>query len=356
MIDPATFDEIVSGRRRGPAATALRAALRVAEVPYTMAMRLRNRRYDAGRAEMHQVSVPVVSIGNLTLGGTGKTPMVAWIARWLRNHDVRVTLVSRGYGAQEGSRNDEALELEQILPDVPHLQNRDRVAAARLAIEEFACQMILLDDGFQHRRLARDLDIVLLDATQPFGYGHVFPRGTLREPFDSLARAGVVALSRADMIDQAARQEIRRRVERYTPQAAWVEVRHRPRVLRSARGDEMAIESLGGKRVAAFCGIGNPRGFRHTLESCGYQIADFRSFADHHAYSRGDVEELAQWTNSLGVEAAVCTHKDLVKIGIETLGQTPLWALAVGLEFLSGQSELEARLRAVLPPPEAPDE
>src|SRR5206468_2100509 len=102
-------------------------------------------------------------VGNLTLGGTGKTPMVEWIGRWLLERGVRVTLISRGYGAADGSRNDEALELEQKLPGVPHLQNPDRVAAARVAVDEFDCQAILLDDGFQHRRLRRDLDIVLLD-------------------------------------------------------------------------------------------------------------------------------------------------------------------------------------------------
>lgn len=355
VIDPATFDEMVSGRRRGLAAAGLRAALRVAEVPYSLAMRVRNRRYDTGRAEIHHVGVPVVCVGNLSLGGTGKTPMVAWIARWLRDQGIRVTLVSRGYGAEAGSRNDEALELEQMLPDVPHLQNRDRVAAARLAIEEFECQLILLDDGFQHRRLARDLDIVLLDATEPFGYGHVFPRGMLREPLAALERAHVVALSRADMVDEARRQQIRRHVESYAPAADWMEVVHRPRALRSAGGEEVPLDMLRGQRVAAFCGIGNPRGFRHTLESSGCQIVDFRPFADHYAYARSDIDQLAGWADALRIDAVVCTHKDLVKIGIESLGRSPLWALAVGLEFLSGQSALEARLRAILPPPEPAD-
>jgi tetraacyldisaccharide 4'-kinase len=353
IMEPATFEEIVSGRRRGLSAGGLRGVLRAAEAAYSLAMRLRNWRYDLGRAAVHRVAVPVVCVGNLTLGGTGKTPMVAWLARFFRNEGVRVTLVSRGYGAEQGSRNDEALELEQMLPDVPHLQNRDRVAAARLAIEEFECQMILLDDGFQHRRLARDLDIVLLDATEPFGYGHAFPRGMLREPASALRRAGVVALSRADMVDLDRRRQIRQQVERYAPTATWIEVLHRPRALRSSSGAETAIDTLRGKRVAAFCGIGNPHGFRHTLESSGYQIAGFRSFADHYAYARGDVEALAHWAEELKVDAAVCTHKDLVKLGIESLGRTPLWALAVGLEFLSGRSELEARLRAVLPPPDA---
>ena len=117
--------------------------------------------------------------------------MVEWIARWFRRHNVRVSIVSRGYRAEEGGRNDEARELEQKLPDVPHVQNPDRVAAAQIAVEELETQLIVLDDGFQHRRLARDVDIVLLDALEPFGFEHVFPRGTLREPLAGLRRADV---------------------------------------------------------------------------------------------------------------------------------------------------------------------
>ena len=199
-ISPAEYRAIVSGQRSGLGGWLLRGGLRLAETPYALAMRLRNWQFDRGRKAIQSVPVPVISVGNLTMGGTGKTPLVAWVARWLRQHDVRVTLISRGYGASAGGRNDEALELEHQLPDVPHLQNPDRLAAARLALEEFECQAILLDDGFQHRRIARDLDIVLLDACEPFGYGHVFPRGMLREPLAGLNRADVLALSRADML------------------------------------------------------------------------------------------------------------------------------------------------------------
>jgi tetraacyldisaccharide 4'-kinase len=122
---------VVSGRRRGPGAAVLRCALRLAEAPYTWAVAWRNRRYDSGAAASHRVGVPVVSVGNLTLGGTGKTPMVEWLARWFRDRGVRVAVISRGYGAKGGAQNDEALELERRLPEVPHLQNPDRVSAAK---------------------------------------------------------------------------------------------------------------------------------------------------------------------------------------------------------------------------------
>lgn len=349
MFSPSEFRELVSGRRRGVAAIAMRGALRAGEVCYAAAMQWRNRRYDSGRAEIVRVDVPVVSVGNLTLGGTGKTPMVEWLARWYRARGVRVTLVSRGYGAEQGARNDEALELEQRLPDVPHVQHADRIVAAQLAIEEFECQLIVLDDGFQHRRLARDLDLVLIDALEPFGFEHVFPRGTLREPLAGLRRADVVALSRADMLTADERRRIESRVRQMAPRALGCEVVHQPSRLVSAEGLEEPIESLAGRRVAAFCGIGNPVGFRHTLDRAGAHVIEFREFADHHSYCRGDVEALAKWADSLDVEMVVCTSKDLVKLRVEHLGRRPLRALAIELVFLAGQDELEARLAALIP-------
>jgi len=323
----------------------LRAGLRVAELPYSVVMSLRNRRYDREQAEIHDLDVPVISVGNLTLGGTGKTPLVEWIARHLCAQDVRVAIVSRGYGARPGERNDEALELELALPDVPHLQNPDRVAAARIAIEKFETEFILLDDGFQHRRLARDLDIVLLDATEPFGYDHVFPRGTLREPLIGLARAQVVVLSRADMLDADARKKIQYRVAQLSPNSIWCEVTHQPHTLLDATGQESPLAVSPEKKIAAFSGIGNPRGFRHTLETLGYNLTAWREFPDHYTYTREDVESLADWATA--ADQVLCTRKDLVKLGVTSLGKVPLHAVGIKLNFLTGQSSLEAALNEV---------
>jgi len=327
----------------------LRFALRLAEVPYTWGMRRRNRQYDTGAAKSSRAGVPVISVGNLTLGGTGKTPMVEWLARWFRKRGVRVTVISRGYGARAGSQNDEALELKQKLPDVPHLQDPDRVAAARVAVDELDCQLILLDDAFQHRRIVRDLDLVLLDALEPFGFGHVFPRGMLREPIDGLRRADVVVLSRADAIETERRRQIRRQVEQYAPRADYLEVRHAARALISASGKEAPLDSLAGQPVVAFCGLGNPAGFKHTLDTLDCRVADFREFPDHHGYTRTDVESLRSWARRHRAGAVLCTHKDLVKLGIDQLGRRPLWALAVRLDILTGGEALEARLPAFLP-------
>jgi tetraacyldisaccharide 4'-kinase len=350
LISPAEFRALASGQRRGPRAASLRMALRLAEIPYTLVVRWRNFGYDRGHIPISRAEVPVISVGNLTLGGTGKTPLVAWIARWLRARDLRVTLISRGYGAEQGARNDEALELEQKLPDVPHLQNPDRVAAARTAVEEFECQVILLDDGFQHRRLARDLDIVLLDALSPFGFDHVFPRGMLREPPSSLRRAQVIALSRADMVSDEQRGQIRARAERYNVIAAWIEMRHAPQSLLAASGRSTTCESLAGRRIAAFCGIGNPAGFRHTLVECGYDVGELREFPDHHAYERDDIDSLGHWAREKRASALVCTHKDLVKLGVDEIAGIPLWAVEIGLDILSGQQALEECLAGVVAP------
>jgi tetraacyldisaccharide 4'-kinase len=348
MISPSTFRDLVSGRRRGLAAGVARLVMGAASVPYGWAIRVRNRGYDRGAKEIHRPSVPVISVGNLTVGGTGKTPMVEWLARHLRRQEIRVAILSRGYGAEQGGLNDEALELELSLPDVPHLQNPDRVASAQIAVDELATQLLLLDDGFQHRRLARDFDLVLLDATEPFGFDHLLPRGTLREPVAGLGRAQAVVLSRADMIDAAAREQVRMRVARLAPEAAWAEVEHRPASLVDSTGAVYPLEELRDQRVVAFCGIGNPAGFRHTLEGLGCRVERWREFPDHHDFTREDVEELAGLVRESGARFAVCTRKDLVKLRVPAIAGIPLRAVSVELSFLRGEAELTAAIEPVV--------
>jgi tetraacyldisaccharide 4'-kinase len=261
-----------------------------------------------------------------------------------------VGIVSRGYGAEAGSRNDEALELELDLPDVPHLQNVDRAAAAQVAIEELGMEVVVLDDGFQHRRLARELDVVLLDASAPFGYGHQLPRGLLRESPRGLQRAGAVVLTRADMLDATQRAALAEHVRRLAPQAVWAETTHRPVALVDAGGLASDLAALRGARIAAFCGLGNPSGFRHTLAQAGADVALWREFPDHHHYTREDVEALTEAIAAARVELAVCTRKDLVKLQIARLGGTRLRAVAIELEFQCGQEAVEQRIRQALPP------
>lgn len=348
-MDAAGFRDIVSGRKRGLLASLSRGLLALGEFPYTAVVTGRNACYDRRIFATHRVAVPVISVGNVTMGGTGKTPLVHWLTRWLQNHGVRVSIVSRGYKARSGRPNDEALELAERLPDVPHVQNRDRVVGATAAIEDHDTQVVVLDDGFQHRRIDRDLDIVLLDALEPFGFDHVFPRGMLREPVGSLARADIVALSRSDAADTQQRAAIRRQVEAIAPHAIWIELAHAPGDLLSSEGRRAEIGDLAGKPLAAFCGIGNPAGFLHTLESTGFDVVAFHEFPDHCGYGATELDWLSAWAGDLShVAAVVCTHKDLVKIGSPQIGPHALWAMTINLEVRLGVDELESRLRTLL--------
>ncbi len=354
MFNASSFYDLVSGRKQGIGAGIARACLRLAAIPYSAVVGLRNFRYDQHWAEIVRVGVPVISVGNLTLGGTGKTPFVKWMAKHCRQRDLRVAILSRGYGAAEGEKNDEAMELEQALPGVPHLQSKDRVAIARRAREQYRSQVLVLDDGFQHRRLARDLDIVLLDATQPFGFGYLFPRGTLREPATSLARADVVCLSRANQVSANERTRIRGEVQRLAPQAVWCEAIHAPSQLINSEAETLPIEQLGEAKVMAFCGIGNPAAFRGTLEAAGAQVAEWREFPDHHRYTVEEIAEMGRAAQGAGLERIVCTHKDLVKIDHRAVAGVPLWAVTVELELLVGETEVASALDTLLATTPAP--
>jgi len=222
------------------------------------------------------------------------------------------------------------------------------VAAGRRAVQTLGAQAIVLDDAFQHRRIARDLDLVMLDALEPFGFGRIFPRGLLREPPEALRRSGVIALARADLVDSARRAAIRAEAARHSPAATWIEVRHAPRSLLAIDGSRSPLEQLAGQPVAAFCGLGNPDGFRRTLQQCGYTVAGFRAMGDHHRYARADMQSLEQWGSQLGAASLLCTHKDLVKIDPRWIDRLPLWAVCVAVEFLDGQSELEQHLQRLL--------
>ncbi|HUE73705.1 MAG TPA: tetraacyldisaccharide 4'-kinase [Pirellulaceae bacterium] len=344
MLSRSASLDILSGRRRGIVAACLRGTLAAAEPLYGWFIRRRNGRYNRGALPITRVEAPVISVGNLTVGGTGKTPLVCWLAKWFQSRGIPVTLISRGYGKSQGP-NDEALELEAKLPSVPHLQNPDRVAAAAQSLAKNPRQILILDDAFQHRRIARDLDIVLLDALEPFGYGRLLPRGLLREPVEGLARAHVVGLSRADAIVPSRREQIRQEVARRAPQAAWLKLTHRPAGWINASGQKLPLEALRGEGVLAFCGIGNPAGLAHSLWSAGVKTVALREFPDHHAYTNRDFTELGDWCSRQSAAAAiVCTHKDLVKIPRERMGTLPLWALAVEMEISAGGERLQSYL------------
>jgi tetraacyldisaccharide 4'-kinase len=266
--------------------------------------------------------------------------MVEWIARRFRRRGLSVVILSRGYRKVQGI-NDEGRVLEENLPDVPHLQDGDRVRSAAIAIGELEAELLLLDDGFQHRRIARDVDLVLIDALEPFGLGHLLPRGLLREPVRSLRRADLVVLSRADLITAAERAAIRAEAERRAGTLRWVEARHAPLELIDGEGTPTPIADLGGQSVAAFCGIGNPEGFRRTLLPLCRKLLDLRVYPDHHGYTADDVRSLQSWARDLGANLVLTTQKDLVKLRASTLGPASLRALRIGLEIIAGEDVME---------------
>ncbi len=347
-LDRAAYLRLIRGQSHGLGAALAKGGLGAASLAYRAAVSCRNFGYDLGLLRSHQAGVPVVSVGNLTLGGTGKTPMVEWIARWYRRRGLRVVVLSRGYGQSQGL-NDEGRVLEENLPDVPHLQAPDRVALAHIAQYELNAELIVLDDAFQHRRLARDLDIVLLDALEPFGMERLFPRGLLREPVSSLKRAGVVVLSRADLVAEPVRAAFRDAAERAAGAVRWVEARHSPRDLVDGEGRSSALEEIAGKSVAAFCGIGNPEGFRRTLLPLCGELLDLRVFPDHHPYSASDVGSLETWARERGANLVLTTQKDLVKLRASVLGPAPLRALRIGLEIMTGGEIMDDSLARLLP-------
>jgi tetraacyldisaccharide 4'-kinase len=336
-LSPSEFYDLVSGRRKGIVASFLRGFFRIAEIPYTLVVAQRNRGYDSGRIRATRVSVPVISIGNLTMGGTGKTPMVAWLVRWLEERQVNAAIVSRGYGAKDDLPNDEAQELERLLPDTPHFQNPDRIVAAQAAIDQFDVDAIVLDDGFQHRRLYRNLDIVLIDSLQPYGFNHVFPRGSLREPLASLARADFAVLTRSECISPEERAQIRATYKRLATKTEWIEATHRATGLVSTLGDVQPVELLQNRKTLAFCGIGNPDGFRRTLEEVGCHPVVCKEFSDHHEFVKGDLLALQQSAESSEAELLVCTQKDLVKI--EQLEQINLPIYALQIEMVLSNTD-----------------
>ena len=337
-MDGAGYHDIISGRRRGPAAAFARAALAAATPAYRLGLTL-----DRLRKRPRRLDTPVISVGNLTCGGTGKTPVVAWLARRLQRQGLRPGLLSRGYRGDEAG-NDEKRVLDALCPGVPHVQQADRLAAGRSL--EGDCDVLILDDGFQHRRLARDADVVLIDALRPWGHGHLLPRGLLREPPSALRRASLVVVTRVDLISASDRQTLEWTIGRFTD-APVATGRFAPTRLVTADGTRVRPRDLSAVRALAFCGLGNPAGFAATLGQFGLSVPPetVRAFPDHHAYTPADLGRLGQWAAAEGADLLVTTRKDLVKIPDARLGGVPVLALDIEFEPVH-RSEL---FDAVLP-------
>lgn len=344
------FLDVISRREQGATAAAFRTLLLLAEPLYLGVSSLRNSLYDRRLKSTHHVQVPVISVGNLTTGGTGKTPVVAWIVQRLLQEGATPGILSRGYRSIDGESNDEKLLLDQLCPGVPHIQNRDRRAGARLLIEQHQCSIIVLDDGFQHRRLHRDLDIVLIDALNPWGYGHLLPRGLLRESIRGLRRAGVACITRTSQANARDVETIRQAIQHHAPGLPVFATAFEPTHLVNSAGERLAFHQLNGKRTCSFTGIGNTNGFRRTLSAVGLAVDSqrFREFPDHHHYTQADLQLLREWGLEHQAEAFVVTRKDLVKLNTQKIGPLPLWAVDIKWTFQDDVWEFAGHLDKLL--------
>lgn len=333
--------ELLSGDREGPFADLSRGALGCLSRPYTWAVNWRNRRFDSGSRNIVRLDRPVISVGNITTGGTGKTPLCIWLAERLLEIQLCPAVVSRGYHAEKGVGSDEMQVISRRVPGAVCVANPQRIAAAELAIEECGAEVIILDDGFQHRGLARDVDIVLIDATLPFGFGHLLPRGLLREPLANLGRADLLIVTHADQVGSGDLRSIIENLNRLAPGAPTARCQHTQTALISLNG---AVEPNGpppASRIFLTAGIGNPRSFRDSVLARGVDVVGACWWPDHHRYRSRDVEFVLKRAEHYSASAVFTTEKDLVKLqDLSHDWRVPVYALRVDIEFLEEDAEI----------------
>ena len=346
------YMRVVDPEERGAGLAFVRGLLLPTSLLYGGISWVRNYLYDAGYLSASRAELPVISVGNITAGGTGKTPFCAWLVGFLQDEGKEPAILSRGYGHdEETGLDDENRLLSSRAPDVPIVVNPDRVEGAATARRHAGADVAVLDDGFQHRRLARDLDIVLVDALLPFGGGHMLPRGILREPLSGLGRADVVVLTRSDMVDRDRLGEIRSRLAELAPDAPVACAAHRPaglsRLLPGGGRQKENLEELESGPWGAFCGIGNPRGFRGTLEELGADVRSFRAFPDHYRYEADTLRGLMEEGRAQGCERLVTTEKDAGKVSplLQSLPQTPVYVLQVEMQVTENRGAIEDAVR-----------
>ncbi len=339
----------------------------------------------------HHLGVPVISIGNLTVGGTGKTPVVELFARTLRDRGKRVAILSRGYKSKRQAKiprwkrmaanlglieppkelpprvvsngrevlldsytaGDEPLMLAKNLPGVPVVVDRNRVKAGRYAIENFEVDALLLDDGMQYLRLKHRLDIVLVDRTAPFGVnGHMLPRGTMREPPAHLKRASYIFITKSD---ETPNDELIAQLRRHNRVAEIVECRHRPVYFKDVHtGEELPIEIIDGKYVGALSGIAVPQSFENGLRKLGARVEATERFADHHRFDVREIKPFIERCIRRDLEFIVTTEKDIVRFPELPKGDIPIIYMRVEIEILRGQEVFDKMIRLITEPRPVP--
>ncbi len=322
------YMDLIAERRRGLIADFARTILRLLSLLYGCGIALRNAYYRLVRPAARGINVPVVSVGNLTVGGTGKTPVAAHLANLLIGRNHKVALLLRGYkgrlvqlddrfrdppAAKWRRESDEAMVLQRRCPRARIIVAPDRVAAAREAVER-GCNILVLDDGFQHRRLARDVDIVLLDATAPFGHGYLLPRGLLREPLRSLRRADLIILTRSDEINKTERSLLLLKLRQLSNGKPVIQARHRLAGFTDVKGQPIAVGDPTVMQAVVFAGIANFDSFRRSVESLGVHVLAAYRYPDHHAYTPEEITGLLDVAVSLEANIILTTEKDAVKL------------------------------------------
>jgi len=371
------WEKIIDQREQTWGLRVLRGLLVVLSVLYGIVVRIRILAYRS-RFFLRDFRLPtkVISVGNIAVGGTGKTPLVTVLAERFRSRRKRVVIISRGYKRKgkgvvvvsDGRRilvdrarsGDEPYLFGQKLTDVPVIVGESRHLAGWVAIRDFAPDVLLLDDGFQHLKLRRDLDIVVIDGSNPFGNGYLLPRGILREPLSSLKRADVFCLTRVDQSPQL--EHLRVQLRRINPRARLIETVHRPRRLRTLGSEqELPLAFLKGRRVFALSSLGNPGSFERTLEGLGAEIVGCVRYRDHHEYTVEDLRASWQQARDVGSEGIVTTEKDIVRFPLDfdaleahpilrvRSGQAeiPIFVLEIEMDIVAGEDVLTEVVRSL---------
>ena len=380
-----TYRKLISSQSGSLGASMLRFLLGIAAFGYSLVVRLRNLLYSNGMLKVHHVDAAVICVGNITTGGTGKTPLVVWLCNLitqnpkLKTQNCKCAILTRGYKAraqENAGFKDEIAILADSCPEAEVIVNPDRVAGATEAIDKHAAKVLIMDDGFQHRRLARDLDIAAIDATQPFGYGKLLPAGLLREPVSSLNRAGAVVITRCDQVTEAQLSELEQKLRAINSGMVIAKSIHaamsvkypEPTVISAKAGIQKDnkkmdsclrrndnIEQLKGKKVFAFCGIGNPDAFLNTIKNLGAELAGSKIYDDHYHYTDTSLAEISEQAGDAGADLILTTQKDWTKVISNFKSQIsdfklplPFAYLAIEIKFPAGQDKLTALINDTL--------
>jgi tetraacyldisaccharide 4'-kinase len=358
------FRLILEEERRSVWVTILRGLATLAAWVYDKVVALRNLLFDQGVLKIHRLNCPVISVGNLAMGGTGKTPMVVWLARFFSEEGYRVGIVSRGYGGVESRRvtvvsdgeniladqaiaGDEPLMLARQLSGIPVLCSTKRVRAGKAAMERFDCNVLVLDDGFQHRYLARDLDMVMLDSKDPYGSNRVFPRGSLREMAAALARAQVLVLSRFDGSEKA--EKNREILRKEWPDKIIATATYRQTcIFAAADKRERPVKFLRESRLAAFAGIARPDAFFQTVQDLGGRLVFTAALPDHCPLTPELLASLVRRASGFNPELWLTTEKDWVRLPKLLPQGMELWVLAMEIDLERDEAQLVGAVRRVV--------